>query len=55
MKPILARIALIVVLIWLARSYSPFGEGSFTAELLNLGLFVIAFALVDRLITAKLR
>ncbi len=55
MKPVLARMALLVVIILLVRTYSPFGEGSFALEFLNIGVYVLAFAIGDRLITATLR
>ena len=55
MKPVLARIALLIVIILLVQTYSPFGEGSFATEFLNIGVFVLAFVIGDRLITAAFR
>ena len=55
MKRMIARAVTTILLVGLARSYSPFGDGGLAVELLNVAVFLIAFLLLDRLITAKIR
>lgn len=47
------RGAILLVLLWLARTHPPFGVGDIPTEALNVSVFVLIFLVLDRIVTAR--